>query len=65
VEAVVTVNVADTLLPVLLFCVATTVCVPALADGTMNVQPATRFPPLFTEHVATSVPFVVLSVPSQ
>src|SRR6266536_4535089 len=62
-----TVNVVETLLLVADFSVATTVCGPALLEGTLKVQPepAAILPPPFVEQVATSVPFVVLMVPSQ
>src|SRR2546425_3779275 len=60
-----TVNDADTLLPVAFCWVATTVCAPGLLDGTRKLQVPEILLPLLVEQVATSVPFVVLRVPSQ
>ena len=63
--AFVTVKVAAPLLPVAFCCVATTVWLPEVFRGTVKEQPELTLPPLFVEHVATSVPLVVLIVPSQ
>ena len=67
VERPLTVNVAERLLLSLFCCVATTVwLLPKLAAGTMNVQPLpVMLPWEFVEQVVSSVPFVVLTVPSQ
>ena len=60
-----TVNCVETLKLLLFSCVATTVCSPAVLDGTVKMQVPVILPPLFCAQVATCVPVLVFRVPSQ